>query len=91
MRISIIIALIIFYLPVFSQIVITDTLSFKQNISSSSVDRVGNLYLAFEDGTITQFNSELDSIISFNPTQAGKVTLLEAWHGFQISAMTITT
>ena len=84
-RISAIFALIILHLPAFSQN-ITDTLTLKQNITSSSVDRVGNLYLAFEDGTITQLNSKLDSIVSFNPTQAGEVTLLEAWHGFQIFA-----
>lgn len=84
LRISILIVLSFGTFQVFSQLIINDTLSFNQKISSSSVDRVGNLYLAFEDGTISKYNSELDSLVSYSPGKTGKISLLEAWHGFQV-------
>ena len=86
LKISFLLAISLFSHSLLGQLIVTDTISFNQSISSSSVDRVGNLYLAFEDGTITQYNSELDSVVSFNPTKTGEITLLEAWHGFQIFA-----
>ncbi|MEN8248345.1 MAG: hypothetical protein ABFS32_05400 [Bacteroidota bacterium] len=85
-RISLLIGLLFYNQSVFSQISIKDTLSFNREISSASVDRIDNLFLTFADGSITKYNSKLDSVISFSPTKTGQITLMEAWHGFQIFA-----
>jgi len=70
----------------FGQSVATDTLHFKSNITAFSQDRTGNIFLSFEGGAITKYSPSLGSLISFSPAKLGDITLLEAWHGFQIFA-----
>ena len=65
---------------------ISDTLLVANKITAFSQDRTGNIFLTFEGGAITKLSSSLDSLISFSPEKLGDITLLEAWHGFQIFA-----
>jgi hypothetical protein len=61
-----------------------DTLVVEDEITAFSQDRTGNVFLTFKGGAITKYSAEMDSLISFSPEKLGDVTLLEAWHGFQI-------
>ena len=65
---------------------ISDTLSVTGEITAFSQDRTGNIFLSFKGGAITKFSPSMDSLISFCPEKLGDITLLEAWHGFQIFA-----
>lgn len=75
--------------PLFSsygQSIATDTLFVKEEITAFSQDRTGNIFLTFKGGAITKFSPSMDSLISFSPEKLGDISLLEAWHGFQIFA-----
>lgn len=63
---------------------VVDSLLVENKITAFSKNRSGEIFLAFEGGTITKYNESLDSIISFSPSKIGDITLLEAGHGFQI-------
>jgi hypothetical protein len=63
-----------------------DTLVLEDEITAFSQDRTGNIFLSFKGGAITKYNANMDSLISFSPEKVGDITLLEAWHGFQIFA-----
>ncbi len=63
-----------------------DTLAFTAEITAFSQDRTGNVFLAFAGGAISKYSPALDSLIAFSPARLGDITLLEAWHGFQIFA-----
>lgn len=64
----------------------TDTLLVNDEITAFSQDRTGNIFLTFKGGAITKYSPSMDSLISFSPKKLGDISLLEAWHGFQIFA-----
>lgn len=70
----------------FAQMAFKDSLVTESRISAYSIDQQGNIFLGFDNGTITKYNTELDSLLSYNPTRVGKFSLIEAWHGFQVFA-----
>lgn len=79
--------LLIIYLsfaPLFGQSIKKDTLHVSNDIIAFSQDRSNNIFLAFAGGDITKYSPNFDSLLSYSPTKVGDVTLLEAWHGFQI-------
>ena len=84
-RISIIISLL-FGLKISYSQSIPDSLLVADEITAFSQDRTGNIFLTFKGGAITKFSPSMDSLISFSPEKLGDITLLEAWHGFQIFA-----
>ncbi len=65
---------------------VTDSLFFTTEITAFSQDRTGNIFLTFKGGAITKYSPSLDSVLSFSPEKLGDISLLEAWHGFQIFA-----
>jgi hypothetical protein len=65
---------------------VTDSLFFNTEITTFSQDRSGNIFLTFRGGAITKYSPSMDSLISFSPEKLGDISLLEAWHGFQIFA-----
>ena len=65
---------------------ISDSLLVADEITSFSQDRTGNIFLTFKGGAITKYSPSMDSLISFSPEKLGDISLLEAWHGFQIFA-----
>ena len=84
-RISIIISLLCGLNTSHSQS-ISDSLLVADEITSFSQDRTGNIFLTFKGGAITKYSPSMDSLISFSPEKLGDISLLEAWHGFQIFA-----
>ena len=65
---------------------ISDSLLVADEITAFSQDRTGNIFLTFKGGAITKYSPSMDSLISFSPEKLGDISLLEAWHGFQIFA-----
>jgi hypothetical protein len=63
-----------------------DSLLVNDEIVAFSQDRTGNIFLTFKGGAITKYGPSLDSLISFSAEKLGDISLLEAWHGFQIFA-----
>ena len=88
LKINLIIALFIGLSSSYGQSIVTDSLLVKDEIIAFSQDRNGNIFLGFKGGAITKYSPTLDSILSFSPTKPGDITLLEAWHGFQIFVFT---
>lgn len=85
LRISLITGLLLVLNISYSQS-ISDSLLVADEITAFSQDRTGNIFLTFKGGAITKYSSSMDSLISFSPEKLGDITLLEAWHGFQIFA-----
>ena len=79
-------------LLVFLSISVKAQLTWQRSITSAkkiitySLDRTGNLYVSYENGEITKFSPNLDSLKSFSPERVDQFRLIEAWHGFQIFA-----
>ena len=65
---------------------VLDSLSFQKPITDYSIDVSGNIYLAFEGGSITKYTSTLDSLFTYSPIKVGNVSLLEAGSGLRIFA-----
>ena len=85
-RVSLVIGLLFTLFSSYGQSIATDTLFVKEEITAFSQDRTGNIFLTFKGGAITKFSPSMDSLISFSPNKLGDISLLEAWHGFQIFA-----
>ena len=85
-RASLIIGLFFTLLSSYGQSIAIDSLLVKDEITTFSQDRTGNIFLTFKGGAITKYSPIMDSLISFSPNKLGNITLLEAWHGFQIFA-----
>ena len=69
-----------------AQLVKSDSLIFENEITAFSLDRTGNIFTAHKEGRINKFSLKLDSLNSYSPSKVGNISLLEAWHGFQIYA-----
>jgi hypothetical protein len=69
-----------------AQLVKSDSLTFENQITAFSLDRTGNIFTAHKEGRINKFSLILDSLNSYSPSKVGDISLLEAWHGFQIYA-----
>ena len=65
---------------------VVDSLKVKNTITDYSIDVSGNIYLAFEGGSITKYGPDLDSLFTYSPIQVGNVRLLEAGSGLRIFA-----
>ena len=63
-----------------------DTLRFNAPITAFSLSPADDIYLALADGTIIKYAANLDSLLAYSPQRTGRVTLLEAWHGFKVFA-----
>ncbi len=63
-----------------------DTLRFSTPITAFSLSPADDIYLALADGTIIKYAANLDSLLAYSPQRTGRVTLLEAWHGFKVFA-----
>jgi len=84
LRASLIIVACLWQSTLAAQAVFTDTVEFRNDITSFSQDRKGNYFLAFKGGAITKYSESQDSLLSYSPSKLGDVTLIEAWHGFKI-------
>lgn len=58
--------------------------STQDKIVNYSLDRDGNIYVSLENGIITKYSANLDSLLSFSPTKTNPIDLLESWHGLKI-------
>ena len=85
-RISLLAGFFFGMLSSYGQSLTSDTLKVKDEITAFSQDRTGNIFLTFKGGAITKYSPSMDSLISFSPEKLGDISLLEAWHGFQIFA-----
>jgi hypothetical protein len=84
LRVSITLIYIFISASSFGQSAVIDSVVINDEINAFSQDRSGNIFISFKEGGITKYSPALDSIISYSPTKLGDITLLEAWHGFQI-------
>lgn len=80
-------ALLVYSVAAQSQIMsLKDSLTFQKPITDYSIDVSGNVYLAFEGGSITKYSSKLDSLFTYSPIKTGNISLLEAGSGLRIFA-----
>ena len=86
LRTSLIAGLLFTLFSSYGQSIANDTLLVKDEITAFSQDRTGNIFLTFKGGAIVKYSTTLDSLVSFSPIKLGDISLLEAWHGFQIFA-----
>ncbi len=49
-------------------------------VTSQSVDRRNNFYLAYQNGTVAKYDTVGNEIVNFSPTRLGQVSLLDAWN-----------